>query len=233
MHYTPDATSHEAFVRRVEALRKDRGMNVPKLANLLGEAESTIKNMLYKGTTPNRDRLVALAMALDTTVEYLAAGYGPAHDHEGSPVSLIVHSLQELAMEQGLLPPDHESSRSIGSHLTHITLPIPYIQQFGLSAQHTRAALVDTDVMAPIVERGTTILVDVADRKPSEGLFIVVHHGSALIRSVSLTNAGFMLMTTREMNTAIKLDLVPADPSDPLQPRLLGRVKAKFRMDPV
>ncbi|UUW74155.1 XRE family transcriptional regulator [Pseudomonas oryzihabitans] len=232
MHYTPDAISHEAFVRRVEALRKDRGINVPKLAALLGEAESTIKNMLYKKTTPNRDRLVAMATVLDTTVEYLATGYGPADHQEGSPVSLIVRSLHELAQEQGFFPAD-EISRPISSHLTSLTLPLPYIQQYGLSAQHTRAAQVENDVMAPFVERGMTILIDVADRKPSEGLFIVVHHGSALIRNVSLTNAGFMLMTSQEMHTAIKLDIGPSDPTDPLQPRLLGRVKAKFRMDPL
>ncbi len=35
--------------------------------------------------------------------------------------------------------------------------------------------------MAPFIERDMTILIDVTDRRPSEGLFIKVHRGSALI----------------------------------------------------
>lgn len=102
-----------------------------------------------------------------------------------------------------------------------------------LSDQHSRAAQVEDDVMAPFIERDMTILIDVTDRRPSEGLFIKVHRGSALIRNASLINAGFMLMTSQEMHTAIKLDIGPSDPTDPLPPWLLGHVKAKFRRDPL
>lgn len=58
MQYSPEAVTHEAFVSRVQELMKRKDLSATKLAHLIEEAESTVKNMLYKGTSCPRERLI-------------------------------------------------------------------------------------------------------------------------------------------------------------------------------
>ncbi len=226
MHYTPEATSHEAFVTRVKDLMDARGLSVQKLALALNENEGTTKNMLYRGTSCNRERLVALAGALGSTVEYLATGVGEP-DQTSESVTLIVRSLRELAYEKGLLreKPDFASE---GTFLRTFPLPLQLLQRYGISPGNARAARVDTDAMEPYIKPDEIVVVDIADTTLTEGNFILTHHGSVIVRSVSPVSdlMSFNVANVRYSGMAFSPEELAS--GEARVPKVVGRVRFKI-----
>ena len=69
------------FWKRVDYLLKQRNMSQTNLARLTNIADGTLSSAKNKKSIPLADTAVAIASALNTTVEYLVLGYD-VHDQE-------------------------------------------------------------------------------------------------------------------------------------------------------
>jgi len=226
MHYTPEATSHDAFVTRVKDLMDIRGLSVQKLALALEESEATTKNMLYRGTSCNRERLVALAGALGCSVEYLATGIGEP-DNSFESVSLIVRSLRELAFEKGLLEERPEVDTQ-ASFLRTFPIPLQLLAQYGISPANARAARVDTDAMEPYIARNEIVVVDIADTELTEGNFVLALLGSVVVRSVSPVGDRFVFTVANPRYPGMSFTPERLANPEGRVPKVVGRVRFKI-----
>ncbi|AHZ73599.1 hypothetical protein OU5_P0347 (plasmid) [Pseudomonas mandelii JR-1] len=214
MQYSPEAVTHEAFVSRVQELMKRKDLSATKLAHLIEEAESTVKNMLYKGTSCPRERLIVLARALETTVEYLSTGSDVPET--GDAVSLLVQTPENLAYTLNFIP--HAPAEG-GVDPVMKTLPIPLrlLSEYGLTPDRTRAVSVNTDAMAGVVGRNDIVLVDITRNSLDEGVFLIAMRNSVLIRQVSPVITGFALTSTNPniMGTTVSVTPETGDLKSP------------------
>jgi transcriptional regulator with XRE-family HTH domain len=69
-----DSTIRKEFGLRVKQLRKDKGWTQKELGNLIGVSYTQLNK--YEGGTnsPPLDKLITLASALNTTIDYLITG---------------------------------------------------------------------------------------------------------------------------------------------------------------
>lgn len=220
MQYAAEATTHAAFVTRVTELMKVREISATKLAQLLEESESTVKNMLYKGTSCTRERLVQLARVLETTVEYLATG---SDITKADDVSLMVQSPEQLAFTLGILAKEPPAI-VVESVLRTLPMPLRLLSEYGLTPESTRAVLVNTDALKSVVSRNDIILVDISQKTLHEGVYLISIRDSVVLRQVSPVITGFALTST---NPNILGTTVPIDPETGLPKNAGTRVIAK------
>ncbi|RJX72674.1 S24 family peptidase [Pseudomonas sp. LS-2] len=213
MQYSPEAITHEAFVSRVQDLMKRQDLSALKLSYLVNEAESTVKNMLYKGTSCPRERLIELARALETTVEYLSTGSdGP---QTGDSVSLLVHTPENLAFTLNFLP-SAPAEGGVDPVMKTLPIPLRLLGEYGLTPDRTRAVSVNTDAMAGVVGRNDIVLVDITKNSFDEGVFLIALRNSVLIRQVSPVATGFALTSTNPniMGTTVNLTADTREPKN-------------------
>lgn len=82
---------------RIELLRRQKGLSVKELAALVGVTGGAVSQWENGTKSPRRDRLEALADALDTTVDYLQ---GKEEKAAGKPDGLddpLVAELMQLS----------------------------------------------------------------------------------------------------------------------------------------
>jgi plasmid maintenance system antidote protein VapI len=221
MQYAAEATSHQAFVTRVSELMKTREMSATKLSQLLEESESTVKNMLYKGTACTRERLIQLARVLETTVEYL--GTGSELTLSDDSASLLVQSPEQLAFTLGVLSVEPPAI-VVESVLRTLPMPLRLLSEYGLTPESTRAVLVNTDALKTVISRNDIILVDISQKTLHEGVYLISIRDSVVLRQVSPVITGFALTST---NPNILGTTVPIDPQTGLPKNGDTRVIAK------
>ncbi len=221
MQYAAEATTHHAFVTRVTELMKVQEISATKLAHLLEESESTVKNMLYKGTACTRERLVQLARVLGTTVEYLGTGSDTTKIDDS--VSLMVQSPEQLAFTLGILVKEPPAI-VVESVLRTLPMPLRLLCEYGLTPESTRAVLVNTDALKSVVSRNDIILVDISQKSLHEGVYLISIRDSVVLRQVSPVITGFALTST---NPNILGTTVPIDPETGLPKNADTRVIAK------
>lgn len=90
-----DADIRKAFGLRVKELRKQKGWSQKALGSRIGVSYAQLNK--YEGGTnvPPLDKLVALASALETTIDYLATGV--LADHPPIPNVRLMERFRELS----------------------------------------------------------------------------------------------------------------------------------------
>ncbi|MGH9878632.1 MAG: XRE family transcriptional regulator, partial [Nitrososphaerales archaeon] len=221
MIYSPDQITHKMFVSRVIERLKAIGMTVPALATKLEKSESTLKNMIYKGSEPTRDVLIQLAKALQTTVEYLVTG--SEQDDDSGSLSLVVQTPENLAFIQGKIEVEPARPFKAGA-LKSIPIPPRMFSNFSVDTADVRAVVINTDAMKGQFNLGDTALVDVSQQVLNEGVYIIAIRNSVIIRRVSPVATGFALLAS---NPNISGTTVKVNESGDLQGgeiKIVGRI---------
>ena len=193
MYYQKDLTTHASFVERVTERMKVLGLSIPQAAQLSDIKEATLKNILYKDVEISRTALVSLAFALETTVEYLAAGSRTA-DAEGASdsVTLAVQAPEYLGFVEGFINTEPRPSDHVKSART-IPIPRKSLINEGVDPVHVRAVKVKNDRLKPDLDDGDVALVDISDRVLAEGFFVVAIRDAVVLRFASPSVRGFLL----------------------------------------
>ena len=80
---------NEELGRRVQQLRKAKGLSQEELADRVGVSRQAVSKWESGQTAPDLERLLALGAQLDTTTDYLLTGQHPAAREQGPDASLF------------------------------------------------------------------------------------------------------------------------------------------------
>lgn len=193
MQYASEDISVEAFQKRVQERMELLDIKPKQLAHLINKNESTLKNVVYKGTECNRTMLIHLARALQTTVEYLATGALIADADE--TINLAIHTPESLAISQGFCDVNRTSK---DSDLPIRSLPLPkrLIQSHGVDPDKVRAVYINSDALLGTLDQGNVALVDTETKFLHEGCFLICFRNTVIMRLASPIATGFALTTT-------------------------------------
>ena len=68
---------------RIQALRKSRGISQEQLADVLGVSRQAVSKWEAEQSSPDLERIVAMAEYFDVTTDYLLRGIEPARERKG------------------------------------------------------------------------------------------------------------------------------------------------------
>ena len=185
--------------RRVHRLRAIHGISQTKLAKMVGTTPSQVSVIESNKSRPSLKTAIALARALDTSLDYLTGEIDNATPYSG------------LLTDPGLwyeyhLGPDREwgttdddkwndyvaitevdTAAGAGAvvHDERITgrmkFPARWLRREGLEAQHCRIIRVIGESMEPTLPDGCSILVNHEVTEPEDGKIFVIRAGDELI----------------------------------------------------
>lgn len=203
--------THAAFVERVLDLLGSE--NEAYLSDKSGLARSTIYNALHKNE-PTRDRLIRIADALNTSVEYLTTGQYPntpesetVFDDGNVVLGLLTYAELmvdlELSVKTGSLIPNTRSANRI-----KLTLSPAWFENNRLDPGFTRLVLCQSDTMETTVHQGDYLVVDVTPKQPIiEGVYMLQVGQALTLRRMAASPSGMNAMPDNPRYTPFKVTL--------------------------
>ena len=204
----PRAASCAAFARRLRALVVKTG-SVSALARATGTSGGAIHKWLKAQSEPSRDRLVALARAAKVSVRWLATGEGA--QEEGLPEGYAIPACgcAEVAAKYG-------AKLGIGQTVTTLAFKREWLER-RLGLEPCAVLLVEAmgDAMAPTIEEGNLVLVDISEPPfKDDGVYVIVRDERLCVRRVSRRLDGTIVASTD--NPAYSAETVQADSIKPV-----------------
>lgn len=168
--------STEPFIKRLRALAEAHG-SVNALAKSAGVSQSGLQRYL-NGGEPSRKALIAIALACDVSLDWLAMGRGPREASGGGVGGAANHHVSD---DYAFVPLyDAQCSAGDGAWnehcqvLTHLAFTRYSLRKQGLTPEHLSAIRVDGDSMEPVLEAGDTVLIDhTRTHIEGEGIYII------------------------------------------------------------
>jgi phage repressor protein C with HTH and peptisase S24 domain len=174
-----------SFSTRVEkAIKPD---SIRTFASKIGVSEGTLRRIL-KGEDPKLSVIERIAEQAGVDFMWLVKGMGEAQTQGSSPLlSQRVVSVDEFE-EEFILVPGYHISVSTGHGAfndaarieRHLAFRKKWIDYKGLDKSQLAVVFAKGDSMEPTIHNNNTILVDLSDKKLSEGLIYVVRLGEEL-----------------------------------------------------
>ncbi|WP_105169067.1 XRE family transcriptional regulator [Pseudoalteromonas sp. T1lg23B] len=189
-NYSDNAASEEggaaSFSARVEqAIKPD---SIRNFASKIGVSEGTLRRIL-KGEDPKLSVIERIAKQAGVDFMWLVKGVGEASSkRDVSPLlSQRVVSVDEFE-EEFILVPGYHISVSTGHGAfngaarieRHLAFRKKWVDYKGLDKSQLAVVFAKGDSMEPTIHNNNTILVDLSDKKLSEGLIYVVRLGEEL-----------------------------------------------------
>ncbi|MBE0367147.1 helix-turn-helix transcriptional regulator [Pseudoalteromonas aurantia] len=181
-----DEHLHASFATRVEqAIKPD---SIRTFASKIGVSEGTLRRIL-KGEDPKLSITERIARESNTDFLWLVKGEGEqSQDSLASPLlSQSVVNVDEF-QEKFVLVPGYHISVSTGYGAfndaalveRHLAFRKKWIDYKNLDKSQLAVVFAKGDSMEPTIHNNNTILVDLSDKKLSEGLIYVVRLGEEL-----------------------------------------------------
>lgn len=207
----PRTASCAGFARRLRTLVVKTG-SVSALARAAGTSGGAIHKWLKAQSEPSRDRLIALARAGKVSVRWLATGEGA--QEEGLPEGYAIPpcGCAEVAGKYGA---------KLGGRQIVDTLAFKqeWVER-RLGLEPSAVLLVEAmgDAMAPTIEEGNLILVDISEPPfKDDGVYVIVRGDRLSVRRLSRRLDGTIVASAD--NPAYSAETVQADSI-----KLVGRV---------
>ena len=200
--------------QRLQSLRKDRHLSQGKLAKMVGTSPSQISLIESSKSLPSLKTAVAIARAMDTSLDYLT---GAVEDPRRTSALL-----RKLRYQNATLF-DQTSTRSVREDETwkdylsisevdgaagvggvihedrvrgRMKFPALWLYQEGLRAPTCRIIRVVGESMEPTLQDGCSILINLAKRELEHGKIFVIQtedHGAIVSRTVLDKEEGWLL----------------------------------------
>ena len=171
------------FTLRLKALVARAG-SVSALAKKAGISHSGLLRYLGGGD-PSRKVLVALALAANVDLAWLATGQGEMTG------GLPKQSLTMLPLYEGMAANDHAPPRIDTTTLTELAFCRFWLARNGLDASHLKALIMPGDCMAPHFLPGDTLLIDITRKELADGeVLLIEDSGNLLLRRIQLEVGG-------------------------------------------
>jgi len=228
MYYQNDLTTHASFVQRVNERMKALQFSIPQVAQRSDIKEATLKNILYKDVEISRMALVNLAFALETTVEYLAAGSssGDASDSTDS-VTVAVQTIEGLGYVEGITQTQTTGS-ALGNAPRTISIPKNSLIAEGVDPANVRAVEVKNDRLKPDLDDGDVALVDISNKTLAEGFFVIAIRDAVVMRFASPSVRGFLLAAFSHHVGGTLVNMQPDGTFSDPEIKVIGRVFSRI-----
>ncbi|SES24197.1 Phage repressor protein C, contains Cro/C1-type HTH and peptisase s24 domains [Vreelandella subterranea] len=196
----------EAFIERLRSLAEYHG-SVNALAKAAGVSQSGLQRYL-NGGEPSRKALIAIALASDVSLGWLATGEGDKQESGQEEVA---------GMEDYAFVPLYDAQCSAGDGawnencrvLTHISFTRYSLRKQGLTPEHLSAIRIDGDSMEPILHSGDTVLIDhTRTTIEGEGIYILRLDGHLYAKRLQRNFDGVSIIST---NKEYREVVVPRD----------------------
>lgn len=198
----------EAFIERLRSLAESHG-SVNALAKAAGVSQSGLQRYL-NGGEPSRKALIAIAVAGDVSLEWLATGVGSSTGGGSQQTNV-------LGMEDYAFVPLYDAQCSAGPGawnencrvLTHICFTRYSLRKQGLTPEHLSAVRNDGDSMYPDISNGDTVLIDhTRTTIEGEGIYIIRLEDHLYAKRLQRNFDGVSIIST---NSAYDKVFVPRD----------------------
>lgn len=147
----------QAFIERLKKVTAKVG-SANALSKAAGLSQSGVQRYL-NGGEPSRKALIAIALAGDVSLEWLATGRGNPEEAK---------DLTPAGMEDYAFVPLYDAQCSAGDGawnehsrvLTHLSFTRYSLRKKGLTPEQLSAIRIDGDSMEPVLHSGDTVLID-------------------------------------------------------------------------
>lgn len=213
----------ESFANRLSVAMGSRSAR--SVAAACGMSDTVLRKYLNGESTPNVERLVAIAKSLDVTVEWLATGN--AEEQETSPYAKQFWGEQHCDEFEFVNLYDAQVSMGSGAWndsehiLSKLAFRKDWLKQESLMADRCAAIVAKGDSMEETIKDGATLLINLDDTSISrDGIYVIMFDGHLLAKRVQRTFDGGVII--RSDNPAYSDMSVPKDQMPQLS--IVGRV---------
>lgn len=197
------------------------------IAQMCGLSDGVMRKYLFGESTPNVERLVAIADALGVTVEWLATGRGPKSFSDQSysySDSITTESANDYSYINLY---DAEVSMGTGAWNDdeRVIYPLAFrkdwLLQQGINPQYCAAIVARGDSMEETIKDGATLLVNLNDNTIGrDGVYVIRFDGHLLAKRLQRSFDGSVII--KSDNPAYSQITVPKDQVTELH--IVGRV---------
>lgn len=202
------SVEHERFCHRLGVVIGDESVRSFALrANL---SPPVIKKYLEDDSTPNVERLIALAEAGGVTVEWLATGKGNKHpkniSEDVSPIALptLQTSSDSFLSEFALIPGYNvQVSAGWGSEGSdeaepsrHLAFRKRWLKWRGFSEKDLVIVWAKGDSMEPVISNNNTLVINTAQKQLTDGNIFVLRNDNQLwVKRVQVRPGSWVLLS--------------------------------------
>lgn len=197
---------------RIELLRK--GRPISRFARDAGVDEGSIRQYLQAKTSPSLDNLVKIARANNVSVDWLATGEGVPDISTGDTDDIPVQRLAFRASAGGGAVVVDEAAQ-------FMRFPRVILGHIGVRPENARILEARGESMAPTINDGDLLVVDVSDQTIAEGKIYTFSIGDDVFVKRLRRTGGRVLIRSDNRDLYPDEETVPSD----LPFRLYGRVK--------
>lgn len=209
--------STEPFIKRLRSLAEAHG-SVNALAKSAGVSQSGLQRYL-NGGEPSRKALIAIALACDVSLDWLAMG----RDAREASEENAGEAANEYVSDDYAFVPLYDAQCSAGDGawnegcqvLTHISFTRYSLRKQGLTPEHLSAIRIDGDSMEPVLHSGDTVLIDHTRMHiEGEGIYVLRLDGHLYAKRLQRNFDGVSVISE---NSAYREIVVPRDRLDELE----------------
>jgi len=232
----------ESFSQRLEAALGKKSAR--SLAISCGMSPNVVSKYLNGESTPNVERLVAIAEALDVSVDWLATGKGPAVNTavETLPAGQEPHDDEFVYISDLRVEASAGHGAEVGIELVSQKLAFrkDWIQQQGLNPQKLTILWARGDSMEPTIMDGDALLVETLfyldgnryefgtpdGLPPRDGVYIIRLDGHLVVKRIQLDmQGGYFVKSDNEAYKELHITRAQlhAETQEP-KPEIAGRV---------
>lgn len=226
--YSGSNNKHERFCDRLKFALGDK--SVRSLAISSGMSPTVMTKYINGESTPNVERLVAIADALNASIEWLATGrsskdYNQCSGCKEAPAQYNVDGIGDDYELVNLYNAEVSMGGGAWNENENIVNPLAFRRDWltneGLKASSCAAILARGDSMSPTIEDGATLLVDLKDNYISrEGVYVIRFDGTLLAKRLQRSFDGSVII--KSDNERYDKIHVPADQVNNID--IVGRV---------
>lgn len=171
---------------RIAEARIAAALNQSQLAAKLDVSPQSVQQWEGDKTTPRRNRIKALAMLLSVSPEWILFGENAStahHDNSTDKVAEVIAAYQVTdVVTSGKISDivsvpvlDTATAVNKGAQIdmdavgSHVILGKELLDQYNLTEENSVALKASTNEMAPRIQHGDTVLIDLSDTQPRDG----------------------------------------------------------------
>lgn len=212
----------ESFSDRLNLALGDKSAR--SLAIASGMSPNVVIKYVNGESTPNVERLVALADALGVTVEWLATGRGLMH-HSDQPYSYRVTGANGDYAYVNMYDAEVSMGSGAWNDDEHIIYPLAFrkdwLKQNGIDPEQCAAIIARGDSMEETIKDGSTLLINLKDNMIGrDGVYVIRFDGHLLAKRLQRSFDGSLII--KSDNPAYSEITVPKDKVGELH--IVGRV---------
>jgi phage repressor protein C with HTH and peptisase S24 domain len=198
-----------------ERLKQIIGKQPPySWAKMVGIGKATFDGIWHKGAQPQLKTILKIAWHTNISLSWLLTGKGTTHLQETTtmlhnptifslPPNVMSHKLAQEEMESYLLLPKQNSNfkpvvdRGDGEQLTdHLAFTTRWItKQMALDPKKLALTYVESDSMAPTLNRGDLILLDKRERTlRKDGVYVIQQEEGLIVKRLQLGLDGSIII---------------------------------------